>query len=252
MDRAHFDALARSLAGGTSRRAMLGTALGAAVLGLGLAAADDADARNSKQRRRRRRRKQNAAAECYGTLTCQFSNAGGQDLDDCNFSGASTLEGGNCGGCSLRGADLSNASLTHTNFGGAGLRGANLRNSNLAGADLRGSSLRGACLTDANLSGAQVDGSTLRGSYQCRTTLPDGSVSNTNCSDAPSCCSTAACIVGGGVCSADPAQACCQGLTCCNGVCVNLMSDITNCGTCGTVCVEPNFCDDGACTDLED
>jgi uncharacterized protein YjbI with pentapeptide repeats len=219
VDREHFDALARSLAGGTSRRAMLGTALGAAVVGLGLSAveATDHNKRQKHRRRRRKNKKQNANAQCFGTLTCQFSNAGGQDLDDCNFAGTATLDGGNCGGCSLRQADLSGATLHHTNFGGASLRDANLRGADLTGADLRGASLRGACLTDADLTGAQLDGSTLRGSFQCRTTLPDGTISNTNCLDGGNCCAT--CVGSGGVCSADPAQACCTGLTCTNGVC---------------------------------
>lgn len=247
MDREHFDALARSLAGGTSRRVMLGTALGAAVLGLGLSSDADADKRHHRRRRRHRKNKKQNSAQCYGTKTCQFSNAGGQYLNGCSFAGTKTLEDGNCGGCSLRESDLSNASLVNANLGGAGLRDANLRGANLAGADLRGASLRGACLTDANLTDALIDGSTLRGSYQCRTTLPDGTISNNNCSDAGNCCSTAACVGANGVCSSDPAQACCYGLTCCNGVCVDVQSDPLNCGTCGQLCVEPDICNDGTC-----
>ncbi len=245
MDRAHFDALARSLAGGTSRRAMLGTALGAAILGLGLREANAADNHKRRQRRRRKNKNKNATTQCYGTKTCDFSNKGGQYLNDCNFAGSTALEGGNCGGCNLRDADLNNASLVETNLGGATLRNANLRGANLAGANLRGSSLRGACLTDVDLTDVQVSGSSLRGSYQCRTTLPDGTISNANCLDAGNCCLT--CVGANGVCSADPAEVCCDGLTCCNGVCVNLQSDVANCGSCEFACLEPATCSNATC-----
>ena len=44
-------------------------------------------------------------------------------------------------------------------------------NANLTDADLRGANL-----TDANLSGAALDGA-----IYCKTTMPNGSINNTNC-----------------------------------------------------------------------
>jgi hypothetical protein len=43
-------------------------------------------------------------------------------------------------------------------------------------------------------------------------------------------------------------QLMCQaGLTACNGVCVNLQSESTHCGTCGTTCTAPAVCANGSC-----
>lgn len=189
MDRERFDALARRVGASGSRRAVLGGLVGAAALSGGLIA--DTDARN----RRRRRRRQNAVVVCFGSATCEFRSGGGQDLDECAFINSTIMQGGNCGGCSLRQADLRGANLDGTQLGGASLREANLRGTSLIGADLRGAVLRGACLTDANLTNALTDGGSLKstqlaGTYLCRTTLPDGQVANDNCGQLADCCSS--------------------------------------------------------------
>lgn len=43
-------------------------------------------------------------------------------------------------------------------------------------------------------------------------------------------------------------EPCQRGLTSCNGVCVNLQSESTNCGSCGTTCIAPAVCANGSCS----
>ena len=57
---------------------------------------------------------------------------------------------------SLRGADLSEVSLSGANFTDADLRGASLRGADLSEANLRYANLRGAYLSGANLRGANL------------------------------------------------------------------------------------------------
>jgi hypothetical protein len=54
-------------------------------------------------------------------------------------------------------------------------------------------------------------------------------------------------VQDGGLCSA-PGQ--CASGACCSGVCRNLLTDLSNCGSCGVVCTNPNgstSCSAGAC-----
>ena len=77
--------------------------------------------------------------------------------------------------------------LTEANLKGANLRHTNLRHTELQGANLRGTDLRGANLRDANLEGANLRGggnllgANLKGVRFCYTTMPDGSVNNSDC-----------------------------------------------------------------------
>lgn len=246
MDRERFDALARLLGAAGSRRAVLGGIVGAAVLGT----AFDVDAKKRKNRNKGKngkkgRKGKNSQEVCFGSAACEFKDQGGQDLAECNFSGTNVFVGNNCGGCSLRASNFSNADLSGTDLRGAGLRDANLNGATLINADLQGATLSGACLTDADLTGAKTDGGSLRGALFCRTTLPDGTVSNANCTSGDSCCEV--CIPLGNTCGGIVVGSCCNGGTCCDGVCVDLQSNVDNCGACLLACIAPDTCVEGAC-----
>ena len=75
----------------------------------------------------------------------------GANLSDASLSDAS-LRGADLSNANLRGAGLSNADLSDASLRGANLRGAGLSNANLRGADLSNANLRG-----ANLRGADLD-----------------------------------------------------------------------------------------------
>jgi uncharacterized protein YjbI with pentapeptide repeats len=99
----------------------------------------------------------------------------GADLTGADLTGA-ILRGVNLFRAELAGADLTGADLREANLSFANLSGASLRSADLTGAPLSGAVLDGADLTGANLSGTN-----LRGAHLCRTTLPDGSISNRDC-----------------------------------------------------------------------
>ncbi|MSP24940.1 MAG: hypothetical protein EXR75_07180 [Myxococcales bacterium] len=77
------------------------------------------------------------------------------------------------------------------------------------------------------------------------TTSSGGGSQSTVGSTTGSASSTASSGTGGGACS----PACSDGFTCCAGKCRNIENDSTNCGACGTACVEDGapFCDHGKC-----
>ncbi len=248
MDRERFDALARLFGAAGSRRAVLGGLVGATVLGT----AFDVDAKKRKGRKKKNRKggkgrsnQPPAQTTCFGNQTCVFKNTGGQDLAQCDFSNTDVMEGKNCGGCQLRAADLSGADLDGTDFRGASLRDANLNGATMVNARLEGAKLDGACLTDADLTGAGTDAGSLTGVKFCRTTLPDGSVSNANCASAGACCEV--CIPLGKTCGGDVVGSCCNSATCCDGVCVDLQSNEDNCGACLLACLDTETCVAGAC-----
>jgi serine/threonine protein kinase len=83
-------------------------------------------------------------------------------------------------------ANLEGADLSRVNLGAADLNGANLRDSNLQGADLRGADLSNVDLANANLGGANLMGAKLseerlQVAILCKTTLPNGGVSDRDC-----------------------------------------------------------------------
>jgi BTB/POZ domain-containing protein KCTD9 len=134
------------------------------------------------------------------------ANLSGANLLEANLSGANlreaklwkvTLSKANLEGADLEGANLANAEVKAANLGNANLRAANLYQTNLEEADLWGANLKdanleGANLLNTNLEKANLRGANLRGAklqeaqWQnarlCQTTLPDGTMSNRDCS----------------------------------------------------------------------
>ena len=119
-------------------------------------------------------------ANLYGT-NMTAANLSGADLNgaDLSAAGAALVD--------LSGADLSNALLIGTvlpdsNLSGANLSGADLSNADLSNADLSNADLSGAKLHNVNLQMAMsLDGSNLSSIQTCNTTMPEGSVLNTDC-----------------------------------------------------------------------
>jgi hypothetical protein len=210
MDRGRFDELARFVSTNVmqSRRGVLATLLGAALLHQ---APDEAEARRRRRKAKRRRRRSvsppprvtprplvPSSGSCFPGTNCSFPGAG-VVAKGCDFSGSDTLRQKD-----LRGAVLS---------------GANLTGAVLVGADLRGALLDGACLVGASLYTARLDTSTLlKGAILCGTVLPDGTVDDTGCGHGTTCCPTTSPPPG------DTCQGlfhlcgipghCCDGLTC--------------------------------------
>ena len=109
-------------------------------------------------------------------------NLEGLILDGVNLSGAN-LAGANLKGVSAR----SSVSSSHYDYTDGTsewideIRQANLEKTNLAEADLTGANLTGANLTGANLTGAELSWAKLEGTIFCNTTMPDGSINNSDC-----------------------------------------------------------------------
>jgi len=82
-------------------------------------------------------------------------------FDEARLNGL--LSEGQCPGCDLGYAPLSEANLSGANLFGANLSAANLTNANLSGADLRNANLSGAILSGADLSSANIAGANLSG-----------------------------------------------------------------------------------------
>ena len=99
----------------------------------------------------------------------------GADLSKANLKGAN-LSWAILKSTSLRGSDLSYGKLIKVNLQNADLSGANLRNSDLSGAYLRESNL-----TNADLSQAKLIGAITTNAVFCLTTMPDGSINNSDC-----------------------------------------------------------------------
>jgi uncharacterized protein YjbI with pentapeptide repeats len=87
-----------------------------------------------------------------------------------------------CKICDLSSAELPNEQFRDANLYGASLYAANLSGADLSGADLSGADLSGAKLHNVNLQIAMsLDGANLSSIQTCNTTMPDGSVLNTDC-----------------------------------------------------------------------
>jgi Pentapeptide repeats (8 copies) len=104
--------------------------------------------------------------ECYGL------NLSGGDLSGANLNGAVFTS------ARLDGANLTGAVLTSSQFAGVNFAYANLTDANLRGAQLLGAYFRGANLTGADLAQAH-----LHKTYFCHTTMPDGTINNSDCRD---------------------------------------------------------------------
>jgi len=67
------------------------------------------------------------------------------------------------------------------------LKGAYLEGANLSKANLNGANLRGAYLEYVTLWKANLEGANLKGAAFCNTTMPDGSVNNSDSVYTPDC-----------------------------------------------------------------
>lgn len=131
-------------------------------------------------------------ANCVGA-DLRGSNLGGQELIEADFSRANVrgvsfsdaaLADATFNRARAKGADFQNSFLDRTDFSGARLNGAQFY-----GAYMTGTRFTRAALTDVDLSGIQTDGVQGRKAITrevlkaklCRTTLPDGKVSNRDC-----------------------------------------------------------------------
>ena len=108
-------------------------------------------------------------------LSLRESNLSQADLEGVNLWGA------NLGGANLWGTNLGGANLARADLRGAILAGTYLRGAILRGADLGGAYLGGAYLVGANLAGANLAGADLERVTFCETTMPDGTINNSNC-----------------------------------------------------------------------
>jgi hypothetical protein len=160
MDRDQFDTVVKLVWTTASRRAALGTVLGAALLGR-VPALHAAKRKNKKKRKKKDR-------DCYPGRSCQPGP--GQDNAGCDFEGSVAFFEGNFQGSSFHGANLA---------------GAQMAQANLQGVDLGGACLVGANLLDADLAGANLDGAIF-----CHTTMPDGTTNDSGCGQGTRCCPT--------------------------------------------------------------
>ncbi|MFN8592171.1 MAG: pentapeptide repeat-containing protein [Thermomicrobiales bacterium] len=236
MDAKTFDRLTLALQEGSSRRGVL---VSAVVAALALRhSPEDAAARGRRgqQRSHGQKGKVRSQAICYSGTTCQVGPRA--NLAKCDLSGSAALSGANCAGC-----NLADANLSRVNARGANLKGANLGKT---------------CLVGADLTGANVSGANVKGAIYCRTTMPDGSLNNSGCGSATNCCPTCN-VPPGGSCAA-PGSICCDGAVCrdgicdcrngltsCDGTCVDTNTDPNNCGECGHVCPDGQACANGGC-----
>lgn len=242
MDRVRFDALARLLAAGGSRRGVLAV-LGGALAGGGYEAA----AKKHKHKHKNKHKHQDTT--CFGTLECEFPSDG-KSFRDCNLSSTGIAK---CNGCDFRGADLDTAWLADGSFQGASFREADLGSAFLDGADLSGASFRDACLVDADFYGANVDGADFRGAIFCNTYLPDGSIDNSGCGDTTDCCPP--CLFQGDSCGDGIFGECCGGTVCNGETCVVECYKDSECGfdqiCCANRCLFGSCCYDNQCAQNE-
>lgn len=166
--------------------------------------------KNKKQSGRTANQIQGEAVRCCGTKSCVKPTQGSYRAE-CNFAGQN-LSGGNYKGSNFekidgRGTNFDNTNLRGSNFHAACLQGAMFR-----GADVYGTNFDEACLFGADLTGAKNLNASVNfdKALLCDTTLPDGTVSDSDCAKATTCC--AAC---------DAQRPCDGGQICCNGRCVD-------------------------------
>lgn len=240
MDRKRFDALARMLAAGGSRRGVLAAVLSGAALGPGFTAT----AKRKHKNRRRNKQKNSRPQTCFGTLECA-SPSDGKSFRDCDLAGENIK---NCDGCDFRRADLGNADLSDRSYQGASFRESNLRGAFLAITDFSGASFRDACLAGADFFEAIIDGADFRGAILCNTLLPDDTVDNSGCDAVTDCCSP--CRFVGESCDESTAGDCCSG-NCIDGTCFpECVKDIDCPGgdvCCSGRCLAGDCCADGDC-----
>ena len=117
------------------------------------------------------------------SLTCLTGNSFGFSENDLQKLKSEKK----CVNCDLSRAflvdkDLSEANLTEANLTGADLTNANLTDANLSRANLTEANLMNVNFTGANLTEAVLDGTyNAKKATYCNTTMPDGTVNNSNC-----------------------------------------------------------------------
>jgi hypothetical protein len=235
MDAGTLDRVSRLFGSARSRRAVIGTLLVAGLLGVLVDSTADEDAQGRRRRRRRERARAGGtgdsaprrihaaatAASCYPAAACTPGPR--RDLAKCDLGGTTVLARANCSRCNL----------SKTNLAAADGRGVILRGANLGGA----------CLTDADFTGADLSGASLAGAIRCRTVLPDGSVDDSGCGKATSCCPT--CIAIGAACEPGAGGGCCGGAECRDRVCACPEDAPHRCdGLCRACCTDAQ-CDAG-------
>ena len=192
MDAHHFDALTKALGQARTRRtALAGLAVGLIVPLQTVARKKRKHRSHGASRNQRRRdhheRRAQAEAVCYSGASC--TPKPGANLTGCDFTNSAAMKSAKCAGCNL----------SKTGY----------RNADLSGADLARTNLDKACLVGANLRGALLTGANVSGAIYCGSTMPDGSISNRDCTRGTACCPTC-----------DATRSCPVGQTCCSGTCV--------------------------------
>ena len=216
MDTAHFDAITRRLG---TRRTALGGALAGLLLPLSAAARKKGHGKDNHRHRHGKGKdrtkgngKHRATAQadsCWRAGACLLKK--GANVSQCNLAGYSAPDDLNCTGCNLSRTNLRDADLTGVNFTKA--------------------NLSGACLIDADFTGATfADNTNLANAIFCNTTMPNGSVNNSNCGRGTACC-----------------LSCPASETMCSDSCVDLQTDARNCGSCGHACGGGQSCVNGSC-----
>jgi hypothetical protein len=249
VDAERFDRLVESLTRSGTRRGVVRTLSGAILGAAGLVALAGGDAAGKDTGKGKRRgndkgktRKGKKGVRAQALRCCSGGNCtpgAGKNLTKCCY------EGQNLAGKNFKGANLGSA-----NFSGAILTGANFASANLDKT----------CFVDADVSRAKFNGANMGTAIFCRTRTSQG-IDNSGCDRDNGCCQT--CVdIGGRGCALG--GECCGGAECtrtgdgvctcpqdapdtCDGVCVDLQTDETNCGECGVVCPEGETCQGGIC-----
>lgn len=101
-------------------------------------------------------------------------------MREADFTGAVLIDG-NFTNTDLRDAIFVGASMAGVTFTGAVLSGANMTGADLTEATIDRTGLNETNLTDADLTGATITRTSLSSAVLCRTTMPDGTVDNSDC-----------------------------------------------------------------------
>jgi uncharacterized protein YjbI with pentapeptide repeats len=104
----------------------------------------------------------------------------GANLSGANLSGTN-LYRSNLSSTNLSGADLSDINLSGANLSNVNLNGANLSSANLNSANLNDANLEGVNFSNANLNGVRLSNTNLEYALQCKTILPNTTISNRDC-----------------------------------------------------------------------
>ena len=202
MDRDRFDILTRLVAASRSRRAALGTLLGAALLGLPLppVAAKRKATRKGKGKPKRRGRDRDRRQPRPQRRRPAQTEAAGRC---CSRNACVPGPGANLGKCCFEDAELAGE-----NIQGANLGQANFARANLTGVNFRGANLDRTCLVDADVTGARFGGANTGTAIYCRTRT-DAGEDNSGCHRGTVCCPTC-----------DEAHPCADDEVCCDGRCV--------------------------------